>query len=201
MIRKLPFILFFVLISYFGSFAQTLFLLDTTFSVNISADNDPVYIYNYSIAAYKITFIDDLREALRAKNIQLVLSIAENVKPYYLNISKFRLSEEIHTETVDDTASEQYGQSYDLSTCEVKAEYVLSTPDHQIVGSWKSTSLREERLSNSRGFFDWLFGLNKNNTEYHEKELNNETFLNLIESVCTRTAKKLVKKVKRNKKK
>ena len=182
------------------SFSQSKVLLDTTFSVSQTSDEGTVYLYNYSASKYKSVFLDKLSQAFHEQKNQLVFNSKDGTKPYYLNIAKLKLSEKINSETVDDTASEQYGQSYELSTCEVKVEYVLSTPDHQTVKDWKTLSIKGETLSNNRSFFEWLFGLNKHNTECHEKKLDNDIFFTLIENICTRIAKKTSKKIKKAKK-
>lgn len=176
-------------------------LIDTTFQVSISADDDAVYINNYQESKYKTTFIDNLGQAFRNQNIQMEFSATENSEPYTINIVKCRLSEEVHNETVDDTASGQYGQTYQLSDCEIKVEYVVSTPNHKTIGAWKTTLSREETLSNSRDFFEWLFGLNKDNTEYHEKTLGRDVFLSETQNIAEKVAKKVKKKIKKNKQK
>lgn len=184
----------------FSLFAQnTVLLIDTTFRVSISADDDVVYINNYPESKYKTTFIDNLWQAFRDQNIQMEFSVAENSEPYTINIVKCRLNEEVHTETVDDTASGQYGQTYQLSDCEIKLEYVVSTPNHKTIGSWKTILSREETLSNSRDFFEWLFGLNKDNTEYHEKTLSSDVFLSETQKIAEKISKKVKKKIKKNK--
>ena len=181
--------------------AQTFLLLDTTFSVPVSGDNESVYIYNYTPQEYKAALIDNLWKTFREKNIKMEFSVDENTAPFYLNIAQFTISETIYTETVKDTASEQYGQSYDLSTCKIKIEYVLGTPEHQTIGSWKIVSVRQETLSNNRSFFEWLFGLNKDNTEYHKKILEKDIFLQEIQTVTKRLTKKIAKKIKKSCKK
>ncbi|MCD6366165.1 MAG: hypothetical protein J7L46_01355 [Bacteroidales bacterium] len=191
---------FFFGIVLLGS-SQTYLVIDTTFSVSIDTDNEVIYLDNYSTTTYKETFIEQLLLAFSDKDIQMVFSENNNTNTFYLNIAKCRLTENIRRETVEDTASEQYGQSYDLSTCEMKVEYVLSTHNHQTVGSWKTLSLRQETLSNSRSFFDWLFGVNKNNTEYHEKTLENDIFLQEIQTITERLARKIAKKIKKSRKK
>ncbi len=186
-----------ILFSGILSFSQTKVFLDTTFSVSQTSDEGTVYLYNYAASLYKSVFIKELKEAFHVRNLELVTNISDTTGFYSLNIAKFFLKEAIRTETVDDTASEQNGQSYQLSYCEVKSEYVISTSGHQTIGSGKASTMREESISNSRSFFDWLFGLNKDHTEYHEKTLPQNIFLSEIQQVASRIAKKTAKKIEK----
>ncbi len=192
-------LLFFISFSLFAQ--NTVLLIDTTFRMSIFAGDDVVYINNYSESKYKTTFIDNLWQAFRDQNIQMEFSVDENAEPYTVHIVKYRLSEEVHTETVEDTASGQYGQTYQLSDCKIEVEYVLSMPNHKTVGAWKVSLSREETLSNSQNFFEWLFGLNKDHTEYHEKTLSSDVFLFEIQKIAKKMTKKTEKKIKKNKQK
>jgi hypothetical protein len=65
-----------------------------------------------------------------------------------------------------------------------------------VSSGWAGVS-KEEKLSNNRNFGDYLFGTNKDNTEYRYKGLDSEICMDLAKRCGKRTASRITKKVSR----
>ncbi len=151
------------------------------------------YINNYSLQDYKEKYLTALKNELDIYN----LNETDNNNPdFTLIIDKFNVSETISTETINDESSEYNGQSFDVSSCSVTAEFSLyyGNVDKEITSTFASAS-KDEKVTNNRNLGDYITGSNKDNSIYHFKGLSDDIFITLSEKTGRRTVIKLTKKI------
>lgn len=148
---------------------------------------------------YKQAFID----GLKSESLYYNLTITENEKQsanYILVISSFTVSENSSTETVNDNNSPYNGKSFQLSNCSVEASFKLyKSNKEKLLGEWSVSTNKEEKISNNRNFGDYVFGTNKDNSNYHYKELDDNICSNLSEKCGKHVITKLTRKINKNK--
>ena len=151
------------------------------------------YINNYSTDDYKKNYIAELKNELDIYNLK---ETDKNNPDFTLIIDKFKVSETLSTETVNDEKSEYNGQSFEVSNCSVDVNFSLyyGNVDKEITSTFASAS-KSEKVTNNRNLGDYITGSNKDNSIYHFKGLNDDIFITLSKKAGRRTVAKLTKKI------
>ncbi|GAB4294621.1 MAG: hypothetical protein Kow0068_19430 [Marinilabiliales bacterium] len=208
-VYKIIFALIFIVIlqsCYWGKYIEEnqKVAINTDFDVEmIDESGQAKYLNNYLKEDYRSAFLDKLKEQLSLKNIT-VLPENSNQADFELLIKNMKITERLITETVDDTASEQYGETYYLADCLINIEASLykgpASGNHELK-NFKIFAGKDERVTNNRTFFDYIFGLNKDYSVYHFKDLPEDIFIDLSEKcaqkVHDKVTRKIAKKIKK----
>jgi len=151
----------------------------------------PKYIDYATNSQYKEAFSQGLTEELTSMNVVLT---EDSHSEFVLLISSLTIKETVSMSTVEDASSNYNGQSYSLHRCDADAEFSLHRHGKKISSGWASVS-KEEKLNNNRNFGDYLFGSNKDNSEYRYKGLDSGICMDLSKRCGRRTAARITKKI------
>lgn len=171
-------------------------LIDGPYSVVIP-EGEFKYLGNYESDKYENKFLSELESELERHNIySMRLEPATSDKLFAVIITKLIFNEEFTTEvlTVDSLTETQ--KVYNVVSCYANAEFDINYSGYggnELLKSSSAYSSKEEKFSNKRTFFQWVFGVNKDNTIFTYTELEEEVFIDLCEKTAKRTASKISK--------
>ena len=131
------------------------------FEVTLAECSEPKYI-NYSTKeTYRREFLEALENELKEHNL---ISQDSGKVNYDLEITQLKVQESISSETVNE-------ENFELHGCTVYFSGVLYE-NGQRIGELSADAARSEDTSNNRTFWEWVFGLNKDNSTYHVKGMS-----------------------------
>jgi len=158
------------------------------------------YVDRQKSDEYISDFETKLEESLKTYNIELISSIDQFYEPgnvFMLELKRLDIDEKYETESVYMDSLSNYTETFDVVSCNVKAECYLfqvkSNGDKDNLRSIIVNADKDEKLSNSRSFWQVIFGSNKDNSDYTYKELDND----IIFTLCHRTARRVAGKSSR----
>lgn len=167
---------------------------------NVYASMDAKYAKETSWKEYKNAFIDGLKTESGYYNLEIIDNDKQN-PDFTLDITKFYISESSSTETVNDAVSQYNGKSFQISGCSANSSFTLYSGKHdKMLGEWSSSSSKDEKISNNRNFGDYVFGSNKDNSQYRYKELDDNICTILSEKCGKHVIAKLTRKIAKNQK-
>ena len=141
-------------------------------------------------------FMDEFHTTISDNNV-LIQNDTLGKPDYLIMINRINLIEGVTTTTVNDPNSTDNLKTFELHNCEVSVEYSVINNQTGVEIKSKETGVsKEEEYSNKRTFFEVLFGLNKDNTNYHVKELNSTVFDNLSRKAARRVSAKVTRGIK-----
>jgi len=147
---------------------------------------------------YKTAFINGIKNEGNYYNIDFV----ENTSPkidFTLVFKSFDLNESSHSESVNDEKSQYNGKSFELSDCNTSTSFTLYKGNKEkVLGEWSTSADKSEKLTNNRNFGDYVFGANKDNSEYRYKGLDDNIFIDLSEKCGRHVIAKLTRKISKN---
>ncbi|PIP55314.1 MAG: hypothetical protein COX07_00570 [Bacteroidetes bacterium CG23_combo_of_CG06-09_8_20_14_all_32_9] len=148
---------------------------------------------------YKNAFIDGLKKESSYYNL-VITEDEKQSADFTLVISSFNVSESLSSETVNDVASPYNGKTFQLSSCNADATFKLYKGNQEkLLGQWSANAYKDEKISNNRNFGDFVFGTNKDNSEYRYKELDDNICTTLSEKCGNHVIAKLTRKISKNK--
>lgn len=177
--------------------------IEDNFTVSKVNNQGDTYIDNYSETDYQKYMIENLISSLEVCNVTVVDENSEAID-FVISVTRLNLDESTRTETVDDVNSEYNGRTYELATCEADADFSLysnQSGSRSLIGSYSVFAEKEEKVKNSRTALDYMFGSNKDNTEYRHKLLSDDVFKVLSEKCGNRISAKATKKMAKSFKK
>jgi len=165
------------------------------FSKNIELSRASFTKYmDYSTAeAYTNAYTKGLKEELKSMGVIVVENPIDKVH-FTLVITHLSLTESMDAKTVDDASSPYHGQTYALHKCEADAKFELYSNNKKVSSGYAGVS-KEEKLSNKRNMGDYIFGGNRDNSEYRHKGLSESIFMDLSQRCGRRTAARITKKI------
>ena len=151
------------------------------------------YINNYSTDDYKAKYLAELKKELDYYNLH---ETDKQNPDFTLVIDKLIISENISNETVNDEKSEYNGQTFEVSNCEITANFSLYSGNiEKEITSTFASSTKDEKITNNRNLGDYILGSNKDNSTYRFKGLSDDIFVTLSGKTGRRTVAKLTKKI------
>lgn len=178
-------------------------LIESNFTASKGNSTGHTYIDNYSESDYSKYMIENLISSLQICNVTVVDESNKDID-FVISLTSLDLEESTKTETVDDVNSEYNGKTYELATCEADADFSLyscQSGSRSLIGSYSVFAEKEEKVKNSRTAVDYMFGSNKDNTEYRHKLLSDDVFKVLSEKCGNRISAKASKKMAKSFKK
>ncbi|MBI5540944.1 MAG: hypothetical protein HY951_12845 [Bacteroidia bacterium] len=179
---------------------KSIMYINFTSDTKVNTFFDGKYAKETNWKEYKNAFIQGLKSESGYYNLE----ITENEKQsadFILDISSFYVRESTNSETVNDAASPYNGKTFQLSSCEAGSTFKLYTGKREkMLGEWSSSALKDEKISNNRNFGDYVFGANKDNSEYRYKELDDNICTTLSEKCGKHVIAKLTRKIAKNQK-
>ncbi|MFH2140971.1 MAG: hypothetical protein ABIJ97_01010 [Bacteroidota bacterium] len=178
-------------------------MIEDNFTVKTDNSTSHIYINNYSEAEYKNFLMNNLKTSLVEYNINIVDINFSNID-YTIYVNTCELKETSRSEVVNDETSDYNGRSYELATCDADASFKLylgKLSENNLVGEFSVYASKEEKLKNSRTGFDYMFGTNKDNKDYRQKLLSDDTFKDLAEKCGNRISGKATQKISKRLKK
>jgi len=174
----------------------------TDFTPIIDNSISSVYINNNTTSEYKQACIEELKSSFSSYHVTVVEN--ENMPVNFtLMVEKLRLKESTKSETVNDESSPYNGQSYELIVCNVDLEFKIYQGEmnqNKLIGKYNINAEKEEKVTNNRNLGDYMFGSNKDNSEYRHKLLSDDIFLTLSKKTgsrtCARATTKISKRIK-----
>ena len=161
--------------------------------VQVKKPEFPKYILHSTEQEYMRAFEKELQKELESMGVTVVTDMNTPVD-FILTIDKFILGEIMEYTKVDDEKSTYHGQSYVLHSCYASTDFTLYNRGEKISTGWASVD-KDEKLSNKRNVGDYIFGSNKDNTEYRHKGLQDDVCVDLAERCGRRTAARITKKI------
>lgn len=203
MIKNSIFILSFIILltgCYIGKplkEPKTLYI-ETNFETVVVNDFGNKYADKLKWEDYRKSFIKGLENEGNYYNLTASLSSPE--KPdFTLVIRSFSVKESSHSETVSDEKSPYNGKSFELSDLDASSTFILYKGNKEkLLGEWSTSALKSEKISNNRNFGDYVFGNNKDNSEYRYKELKDDICSVISEKCGKHVIAKITRKISKN---
>lgn len=173
--------------------------INPTFQIDYSKPIDHKYLNETLTQTYHNAFLKGLKNELSLYGVTVTESEHDKTD-FYVSIQKLSLRESANTETVNDEKSEFNGQKYTLHACDAGADFSLFKNGKKS-GSWWASVDKAEKLTNNRNVGDYVFGTNKDNSQYRHKGIAEDIFIDLCERCGRRTAAVLTKKISKQLKK
>lgn len=158
------------------------------------------YADREEVDLYLNDFEQKLVESLKTYNINTIGSLDEfyeNGNVFLLELDQLNVDESYVTESVYMDSLSDYPETFQVVTCKVSADCSLyeidSNGNKSLLRSINVSADQDEKLSNSRTFWQVIFGSNKNNTDYTYKELSDD----VIYTLCRRSARRVAGKSSR----
>lgn len=158
----------------------------------IEGNDNTKYLFNYDKVFYQTKFLNELNSYLNKRDI--TISKSGN---YQIIFTELNLKEISLLAYVEDENSDQNGQKYSLKECSGDLSFQVNKGSVLIKNKTVLIVINEE-ISNLRSWVDYFFGLNKDYTNYHLKELDEDTFAVIIEKLASKTGKKITETILRN---
>lgn len=172
--------------------------IDLSFETTINNTFGDKYLDKLKWNDYKTAFIDGLKNEGGYYNLEVVDNTSQNID-FSLVINSFSVSESSHSETVSDEKSPYNGKSFQLSDCSASSSFTLYKGNKEkVLGEWSTSADKSEKLTNNRNFGDYVFGANKDNSEYRYKGLDDNICVNLSEKCGKHVIAKLTRKISKN---
>lgn len=153
------------------------------------------YLDVNSKIAYRDEFTQELENSLSSYNIKVVNSKNTNVSSslvYSLKLKQFEFLEDFVTESVYMDSLSTNPEYFDVVSCSVESNCELfkigSVGRENLMKSYQKSVSKSEKLTNSRTFWQIVFGTNKDNSQYTYKELSSDVFVDLCRKSARRTA-------------
>jgi hypothetical protein len=165
-------------------------------SVSIGGESQK-YINWHNQEMYSVKFNSELDSQLATYNIMITNNASVSYdRIFSVRFTDISLHETYTIETLYPDSLSNIAETYYLSDCSVSADFdvysgIENNGSH--IKSGSVSSFKEEELSNKRTFWQILFGTNKDNSEYHYKELSEDVF----DELCEKTARKAAAKISR----
>jgi hypothetical protein len=146
---------------------------------------------------YALNFNSELDSQLATYNIIITSGArVSSDRIFSVRFSEISFFETYTIETLYPDSLTNIAETYFLSNCSVSADFdvysgIENNGSH--IKSGSVSSFKEEELSNNRTFWQIIFGTNKDNSEYHYKELSEDVF----DDLCEKTARKAAAKISR----
>jgi len=171
---------------------------DNKFETKIYNHFGSKYINENDSNNYSNAFINGINSESQYYNILITNNKNDNYD-FVLKITKLEPSESTSSETINDEKSQYNGKSFEKSNCSVNAKYILYNKEQNIIVSEGEIYVnKEEKISNNRNFGDYVFGTNKDNSEYRYKELSDGIISELCEKCGKHLVVKITKKIRKN---
>ncbi len=146
--------------------------------------------------AYLLKFNSELVDDLEKYNIITSVKPQNPDRFFSVNINKLTLNESFTVESIITDSLLNGSETYYVTSCSVNANFDVYSgysSESRHVKSADVNSNKDEKLNNNRTFFQILFGTNKDNSQYHYNELNE----NVFEELCLKSAAKSAAKISR----
>ena len=176
---------------------KTIFI-ETSFETNVNNSFDNKYSDKGKADIYKKEFLKGLKNEGKLYNLDVYddkLSKAD----YVLTIKYLSIKESSHAEVVNDEKSPHNGKSFLLSDIDVSSTFILYKGNKEKhLGEWSSSASKEEKITNNRNLGDYMFGFNKDNSEYRFKGLKDDICEDLSEKCGKHIIVKITRKISKN---
>jgi hypothetical protein len=199
---QISFTLTFALTLLSGCYVNLKSKIDREVKIEISGDV-PVNISNTGNSAfssymtqeqYVAAFLDGVRGELNGtENVVIVDTGGE----FRITFDKLDVTETTKTEKVDDTASDDHGKEFELTSLNFAATGRVVRVSDGTLESWSAYKDKSEDLKNSRTAGDVITGDNKDKTEYREKEFDSGTAQDLTGKTGRRSGVIIVRDIGR----
>jgi hypothetical protein len=173
--------------------------LEREVHVNIAIQSD-VQINNsgnsnfsgaYTNEQLKEQYLIGLKTELQANQV-----ILNEVSPEFtVQIASIKINESTTTETVNDTISDNHGQTFELTSFDVSASGTITRVSNGETFSWSANKDKDEKVTTNRTTGQIITGGNKEKTEYREKELSSNIALDFSNKVGSRSAVVIIKEI------
>lgn len=149
--------------------------------------NNPKYIQSNTSAGYLNIIDGEVTEQLNDNNVKIQNDTNYRAE-YIVEIKQIVITERTTKETISDANSPYNGTSMDIQSCGVNIEVTVTMDvNKEVIFSKEIYSSKDESYTNRRTFWEVIFHQNKDNTEYHLKELNTSIF----DHLCSKEARKI----------
>lgn len=149
--------------------------------------NTPKYIQSNSPAGFLNIIDSEITEQLNDNKVKIQTDTNYTAE-YIIEIERIVLTERTIKETISDANSPYNGISMDVQSCSVDIKVTVTMDiNKEVILSKEIYSSKDESYTNRRTFWEIIFHQNKDNTEYHLKELNTSIF----DQLCSKEARKI----------
>jgi hypothetical protein len=178
---------------------KTLRIIDrSVYSVDtISA---PKYVLYYSFNSYRDDFFQSLKNSFTENNVT-VIDTGMQIPDYTLIVTRLAYKEVIEIQTINDTASSDNGTSFPLRVCSITSESTLYNNKAEKMDDFSVQDYSSERVTNSRGLFDYIFHTNKEFHSYRQKSLASNIFEYIAKGCGKSTSKNVTNRISETEKK
>ncbi|MDD2387730.1 MAG: hypothetical protein PHP52_13215 [Bacteroidales bacterium] len=173
-----------------------------TYSFQINSNK---YIDETLSDKYFSEFLTELKSSLLSFNIETISGEA-NVNncnsAYTIQINNVECIEMFETESVFIDGMSVSPEEFDVVSCYLNSDSKLFKIDkngrNNLLKTCTVSVSKSEQLSNNRTFWQIVFGLNKDNSEYTYKQLDNDVFFDLSRKSARHTAAKISRTIYKN---
>jgi len=176
---------------------KTLYI-ENTFETTVNNTFGNKYSDKLKWNDYRAAFMSGLKSEGNYYNLEAVDNNSQH-PDFTIVIKSFSVNESSHSETVSDEKSPYNGKSFDLSSLDASSSFVLYKGNKEtLLGEWSTSANKDEKISNNRNFGDYIFGANKDNSEYRYKELKDDICIDLSEKCGKHVIAKITRKISKN---
>lgn len=172
--------------------------IELDFETIVNSSSDSKYANNLKWNEYKNAFIKGLENEGHYYNLETTFEKPASID-FTLVIKSFAVKESIHSETVSDEKSAYNGKTFELSSLDATSVFFLYKGDKkELLGEWSTYANKDEKITNNRNFGDFVFGSNKDNSQYRYKELKDDICIDLSEKCGKHVIAKITRKLSKN---
>lgn len=152
---------------------------NSTFTSLSSADN------------YKAKFIEGVKSEFSSSKVN-----PDGVNPEFrIEIKELTITESTSVETVNDTTSDQNGQSFELTRLEYNANGIVIRLSDNKEFTWNASKDKEEKVTSNRSVIQLATGQNKEQNVYREKDFSDDEALSTTWHIGRRSGQSTVKEI------
>lgn len=166
-------------------------ILEENFSLSIVNNGNSTFTNAGSAEEYKAKFIDGVKSEFSSSKI-----IPDGVNPEFrIEIKKLTITESTSIETVNDTTSDQNGQSFELTKLEYNANGIVIRLSDNAEFAWNASKDKEEKVTSNRSVIQLATGQNKEQNVYREKDFSDDEALSTTWHIGRRSGQSTVKEI------
>ena len=157
--------------------------LSADFPVVIKNTGNSNFVAKHTEAEYRSAFMDQLTKELGFNHV-----IVDGAAPEFIvKVTSLELHESTKMDTVKDVKSKDNGMVRELTLAGLKASGTVTKNSGGNAGTWDAEKGKDEKLTHNQSLDQIIAGENKDNSQYREKNFDDNEFIHLS-SLCGRRA-------------
>jgi hypothetical protein len=168
--------------------------VDSNIPVSIINNGNSTFSSNTDEATYQAKFMEGMKAEFNTSKV-----IADGVNPEFnVTIAQLTITESTSTKTIDDTTSDEHGQTFELTKLDYSANGTVVRLKDGVSYTWSASKDDEEKVKSNRTVVQLATGQNKERNVYREKEFSSTEAADLSWNIGRRAGNSIVKEIMRS---